>query len=77
MAGGYHLVDDAQVVLNSTEIMVEEDIGWVLIQEHPLPHPMNDLRGISIQNKIFMIGKNVLGDYLNFVGQNKKGDDFS
>ena len=61
MAGGYHLDDDAQVVrLNSTEIMVEEDIGWVLIQEHPLPHPMNDLRGISIQNKVFMIGKNVL-----------------
>ena len=61
MAGGYHLDDDAQVVrLNSTEIMVEEEIGWVLIQEHPLPHPMKDLRGISIQNKVFMIGKNVL-----------------
>ena len=60
MAGGYHLDDDAQVVLNSTEIMVEQEIGWVLIQEHPLPHPMKDLRGISIQNKVFMIGKNVL-----------------
>ena len=61
MAGGYHLDDDAQVVrLNSTEIMVEEEIGWVLIQKHPLPHPMKDLRGISIQNKIFMIGRNVL-----------------
>ena len=61
VAGGYHTDGDGQVVrLNSTEIMVEEEIGWVLIQEHPLPHPMNNLRGISVQNKIFMIGRNVL-----------------
>ena len=61
MTGGYFLQDDVNVIyLDSTEIMVEEEIGWVLIQEHALPHPMKDLRGISIQNKVFMIGKNVL-----------------
>ena len=61
MTGGYFLQDNVNLIyLDSTEIMVEEEIGWVLIQEHPLPHPMKDLRGISIQNKVFMIGKNVL-----------------
>ena len=61
MTGGYFLEEDANIIyLDSTEIMAEEQMGWVLIQEHPLPHPMKDLRGISIQNKVFMIGKNVL-----------------
>ena len=60
MAGGYFYQDNANVVFHdSTEIMVKEKIGWVLLQKHPLPHPMIDLRGISMQNKIFMIGKNV------------------
>ena len=61
MAGGSHLEEDANIIyFDSTEIMAEEQMGWVLIQEHPLQHQMRDLRGISIQNKIFMIGKNVL-----------------
>ena len=61
MAGGYFYQDNANVVfLDSTEIMVKEKIGWEVLQKHPLPHPMKDLRGISIQNKVFMIGKNVL-----------------
>ena len=61
MAGGYFYQDNANVVFHdSTEIMVKEKIGWVLLQKHPLPHPMIDLRGISMQNKIFMIGKNLL-----------------
>ena len=61
VTGGYFLEEDANVIyLDSTEIMVEEQMGWELLQKHPLPHPMKDLRGISIQNKIFMIGKNVL-----------------
>ena len=61
MTGGYFLQDDINFIyLDSTEIMAEEQMGWVLIQEHPLQHQMRDLRGISIQNKIFMIGKNVL-----------------
>ena len=61
MTGGYFLQDDVNVIyLDSTEIMAEEQMGWELLQEHPLPHPIYDLRGISIQNKIFMIGKNVL-----------------
>ena len=61
MAGGSHLEEDADIIyFDSTEIMAEEQMGWVLIQEHPLQHQMRDLRGISIQNKIFMIGKNVL-----------------
>ena len=42
---------------DSTEIMVEEKTGWEVLEKHPLPHPMKDLRGISIKNKIFMIGK--------------------
>ena len=58
MTGGYFLEEDANVIyLDSTEIMVEEQMGWELLQKHPLPHPMKDLRGISIKNKIFMIGK--------------------
>ena len=61
MTGGYFLEEYANVIyLDSTEIMVAEQMGWELLQKHPLPHPMKDLRGISIQNKIFMIGKNVL-----------------
>ena len=61
MAGGSHLEEDANIIyFDSTEIMAEEQMGWVFIQEHPLQHQMRDLRGISIQNKIFMIGKNVL-----------------
>ena len=61
VAGGYFYQDNANVVFHdSTEIMVKEKIGWVLLQKHPLPHPMIDLRGISMQNKIFMIGKNLL-----------------
>ena len=61
MAGGSHLEEDANIIyFDSTEIMAEEQMGWELLQEHPLPHPIKDLRGISIQNKIFMIGKNVL-----------------
>ena len=61
MTGGYFLQDNVNIIyLDSTEIMVEEQMGWELLQEHPLPHPIKDLRGISIQNKIFMIGKNVL-----------------
>ena len=59
--GGYFYQDNANIVfLDSTEIMVKEKIGWKLLQKHPLPHPMKDLRGISLQNKIFMIGKNLL-----------------
>ena len=50
----------SNMLLDSTEIMVEEKTGWEILEKHPLPHPMKDLRGISIQNKIFMIGKNVL-----------------
>ena len=42
---------------DSTEIMVEEKTGWEVLEKHPLPHPMKDLRGVSIENKIFMIGK--------------------
>ena len=42
---------------DSTEIMVEEKAGWEVLEKHPLPHPMKDLRGVSIENKIFMIGK--------------------
>ena len=58
MTGGYFLEEDANIIyLDSTEIMVEEQMGWELLQKHPLPHPMKDLRGISIKNKIFMIGK--------------------
>ena len=61
MTGGYFLQDNVNFIyLDSTEIMAEEQMGWELLQEHPLPHPIKDLRGISIQNKIFMIGKNVL-----------------
>ena len=61
VAGGYFYQDNANIVfLDSTEIMVKEKIGWKLLQKHPLPHPMKDLRGISLQNKIFMIGKNLL-----------------
>ena len=44
-------------LIDSTEIMVEEKTGWEILEKHPLPHPMKDLRGISIKNKIFMIGK--------------------
>ena len=66
VAGGYFYQDNANVVFHdSTEIMVKEKIGWVLLQKHPLPHPMIDLRGISIQNKIFMIGKNLLFLFVN------------
>ena len=61
VAGGYFYQDNANVVfLDSTEIMVKEKIGWEVLQKHPLPHPMKDLRGISLRNKIFMIGTNLL-----------------
>ena len=61
MTGGYFLQDDVNVIyLDSSEIMADEQRGWELLQEHPLPHPIKDLRGISIQNKIFMTDKNVL-----------------
>ena len=60
MAGGYFVQDDNAVIHDSTEIMTNEKTGWKILQKHPLPHPMRDLGGISIQNKIFMIGKNLL-----------------
>ena len=65
MAGGYFVQDDNAVIHDSTEIMTNEKTGWKILQKHPLPHPMRDLGGISIQNKIFMIGKNLLFLFVN------------
>ena len=65
MAGGYFVQDDNVVIRDSTEIMAKEKTGWKILQNHPLPHPIRDLRGISIQNKIFMIGKNLLFLFVN------------
>ena len=55
----FQVVDDNNNIIyrDSTEIMVEEKSGWEVIEKHPLPHPLKDLRGVSIENKIFMIGK--------------------
>ena len=55
----FQVVNDNKHVIyrDSTEIMVEEKTGWEVLEKHPLPHPMKDLRGVSIENKIFMIGK--------------------
>ena len=55
----FQVVNDNNNVIyrDSTEIMVEEKTGWEVLEKHLLPHPMKDLRGISIKNKIFMIGK--------------------
>ena len=55
----FQVVNDNNNVIyrDSTEIMVEEKTGWEVLEKHPLPHPMKDLRGVSIENKIFMIGK--------------------
>ena len=65
--------------------MVEEKTGWEVLEKHPLPHPMKDLRGVSIENKIFMIGKIFQNDYLNLkkihsernMGKNKDIDAIS
>ena len=55
----FQVVNDNNNIIyrDSTEIMVEEKSGWEVIEKHPLPHPLKDLRGVSIENKIFMIGK--------------------
>ena len=60
VTGGSSYIENNFVYHDSTEIMVEEKTGWEVLEKHPLPHPMKDLRGVSIENKIFMIGKNVL-----------------
>ena len=57
VTGGSSYIENNFVIHDSTEIMVEEKTGWEVLEKHPLPHPMKDLRGISIKNKIFMIGK--------------------
>ena len=53
----FQVANNNVIYRDSTEIMVEEKTGWEVLEKHPLPHPMKDLRGVSIENKIFMIGK--------------------
>ena len=57
MTGGYLFSFNDDAYLDSTEIFVNEKVGWISNKKYSLPHPMRYLSGISINNKIFMIGK--------------------
>ena len=47
----------ATTYLDSTETMVSEENGWKIIQKSSLPRPMAYFQGISMQNKIIMLGR--------------------
>ena len=56
VTGGYIFSQDASVYTDTTEIMIAEETGWNIIQDHPLPYKMSMGRSISINNKVFLIG---------------------
>ena len=58
MTGGILFSNSARATtyLDSTETMVSEENGWKIIEKNLLPHPLAFLQGVSIQNKILMIG---------------------
>ena len=47
----------AVTYLDTTETMVSEENGWKIIQKSSLPRPMAYFQGISMQNKIIMLGR--------------------
>ena len=58
MTGGILFSNSARAntYLDSTETMVSEENGWKIIEKNFLPHPLAFVQGVSIQNKILMIG---------------------
>ena len=59
MTGGILFSNSARAntYLDSTETMVSEEDGWRIIQKSSLPRPMAYFQGISMQNKIIMLGR--------------------
>ena len=62
MSGGYAYVDQDQTYLSSTELLREGSKAWVTAGQLP-GQPRKMLRGVSVDNRVLMTGKEIRHHY--------------
>ena len=60
VTGGAMEVDGRDIYLDSTEMLVLEDTEWRTLPSARLPSPRCDLVAATLDNKVFIFGKNIV-----------------